>query len=255
MRRVVFVDLDDTLFQTQRKNPAADRLAAVDRDGAPLSFRCGRQEAFFDWLAGDARMVAVTGRSVAAFRRVMLPLGELAVCSFGGVILGVDGLPEPAWQARMAGPAAAAAAELEAWSVQVTRQAAGLGIDVRQRIIADAGLKLYLSIKHNRGLDGEAAALAQGLAPGLPAGWTLHHNGANLALLPPFLGKAAAVSFLLERLADEGPLLTLGVGDSLTDLGFMGLCDYVIAPSNSQIVASLAGGRGAGPAASGRAGP
>jgi hydroxymethylpyrimidine pyrophosphatase-like HAD family hydrolase len=239
MRRVVFVDLDDTLFQTQRKNPHADRLAAVDREGNPLSFRCGRQEAFLDWLAEDAMVIPVTGRSVDAFRRVTLPLGERAICSFGGVILDADGNPEQEWHGRMAEAAAGTAGTMDFLLGAVSDAAATHRVDARHRIIRDAGLPLYISVKHNAGDATEMTRLASAVSPSVPEGWTLHINANNMALLPPFLGKAAAVAFFLERFAGEGAFLTVGVGDSLTDVGFMSLCDFVIAPSKSQIVSVL----------------
>lgn len=239
MRRVVFVDLDDTLFQTQRKNPHADRLAAVDRDGKPLSFRCGRQEAFLDWLADDAMVIPVTGRNVDAFRRVTLPLGERAICSFGGVILDADGNPEPEWHGRMADAAGATAGTMDFLLGAVSDAAATHRVDARHRIIRDAGLPLYISVKHNAGLAEEMTRLASAVSPSVPEGWTLHINANNMALLPPFLGKAAAVAFFLERILGEGPVLTVGVGDSLTDVGFMAMCDFAIAPSKSQIMSVL----------------
>lgn len=241
MRRVVFVDLDDTLFQTQYKNPRADRLAAVDRDGNPLSFRCGRQEAFLDWLARDAMVVPVTGRSVDAFRRVRFHLGDRAICSFGGVILDADGNPEPEWHGRMADAALGIGGGMEGLLGAVADAAAGLRADVRHRIIWDAGLPLYLSVKHNAGAAEEMVRLAAAVSPSVPEGWTVHLNGNNMALLPPFLGKAPAVSHFLKRFVGEGPALTIGVGDSLTDVRFMELCDYAVTPTQSQIVSVLSG--------------
>lgn len=239
MRRVVFVDLDDTLFQTQRKNPHADRLAAVDREGNSLSFRCGRQEAFLDWLADGATVIPVTGRSVDAFRRVTLSLGERAICSFGGVILDADGNPESEWHRRMAEAADEAAETMDFLLGAVSDAAAAHRVDARYRIIRDAGLPLYISVKHNAGLAEEMTRLASAVSPSVPEGWTLHINANNMALLPPFLGKAFAVEFFLDRILGEEPILTVGVGDSLTDVGFMSLCDFVIAPSKSQIVSVL----------------
>lgn len=239
MKRVVFVDLDDTLFQTSRKNPSADMLAAVDSEGNPLSFRCGRQAAFLDWLAKDALVVPVTGRSVDAFRRVTLGLGDHAICSFGGVILGPGQEPHPEWHGRISEAAEAIAKPMDALHGIVASVAAELGVDARHRVIHDAGLPLYLSVKHNAGLAEEMTRLATAVQPSVPEGWTLHINASNMALLPPFLGKAAAVEFFLQTFVGDGPVLTVGVGDSLTDVGFMGLCDFAIAPSKSQIMSVL----------------
>ncbi|MBF0178258.1 MAG: hypothetical protein HQL63_15635 [Magnetococcales bacterium] len=235
MRRLVFVDLDDTLFQSEHKNPAADQPAAVDREGRPHSFLCERQAAFLAWLVRDATVVPVTGRNLDAFRRVVLTLGEWAICSFGGVILGPGDALDLEWQRRMSASAADSAAPMEALHRMVAEHAAAHEVDVRHRVICDAGLSLYLSVKHNTGSAAELARLAGVMAPAVPAEWTVHLNGNNLALLPPFLNKANAVAYFLERHAGADQPLTIGVGDSLTDLGFMALCDYIITPGGSQI--------------------
>jgi hydroxymethylpyrimidine pyrophosphatase-like HAD family hydrolase len=239
MQRIVFVDLDDTLFQTERKNPRADRLAAVGSDGKPLSFRCGRQEAFLDWLTKDAAVVPVTGRNVDAFRRVTIPFEGQVICSFGGVILGSDGEPDSEWHARMEEASRRTEAVMDGLLCKVGKEVANCRVDVRYRIVRDAGLPLYVSVKHNAGSAQETARLAAAVSPAAPEGWTIHLNGSNMALLPPFLGKAQAVGFFMKRFVGNGPVLTVGVGDSLTDLGFMELCDYVIAPARSQILSFL----------------
>ncbi len=236
MKRIVFVDLDDTLFQTARKNPTAAHIAAVDKTGQPLSFQCGKQIAFLEWLARDAQLVAVTGRSVDAYRRVLLPLGEQAICSFGGVILQPDGSPHPAWHQTMAAAAHDCAPQMVTLEQEIAALCAELEIDARHRIIYDAELPLYLSIKHNQHAVTELAQLAAASRPLLPTNWVLHLNGNNMAVLPPFLDKRRAVAFFLQQLTQDGPVVTIGVGDSLTDLGFMALCDYAIAPNGSQIL-------------------
>ncbi|KAA5605865.1 hypothetical protein F1188_09655 [Roseospira marina] len=239
MRRIVFVDLDDTLFQTHRKKPAADHPAAMDRDGHPLSFRCGRQVAFFEWLARDATVIPVTGRNVDAFRRVTLPFDSLAVCSFGGVILAANGQPDPVWHARMAQAADRTAPVLQRLLEGVAEAAADQRVDVRYRIIQDAGLPLYISVKLNAGDVEDMSRLGTAITSFVPDDWTIHLNATNLAVLPPFLGKAAAVAYVQAALIGEEPVLTVGVGDSLTDVAFMGLCDFAVAPSDSQIMAAL----------------
>jgi hydroxymethylpyrimidine pyrophosphatase-like HAD family hydrolase len=240
MRRIVFVDLDDTLFQTHLKNPGADRLAAVDRDGNPLSFRDRRQEAFLDWLSDDALVVPVTGRSVDAFRRVRIPrLDGMAICSFGGVILDGEGRPEPEWHRRMSEGAGGEAAMMAELLDLVATTAAADEVNVRYRVIRDAELPLYISVKHNANDFGEVARLASAITPSVPKDWIVHRNANNLALLPPFLGKAGAMAYFLERFVGDEPTLTFGVGDSLTDLAFMGLCDFAITPTNSQIMGAL----------------
>jgi hydroxymethylpyrimidine pyrophosphatase-like HAD family hydrolase len=60
----------------------------------------------------------------------------------------------------------------------------------------------------------------------------IHQNDRALSFLPLFINKKFAVQYLIEKYQ---PSLTLGVGDSLTDLSFMALCDFRIFPKNVQI--------------------
>lgn len=239
-----FVDLDDTLFNSERKAGAdRSRIAALDRQGKPLSYQSASQERFLEllWREGVV-LVPTTGRNVSAYRRVSLPLrADHAICSFGGTILGPDGAPEPRWHAMMLGEAEKAREGMEAILAALRYLTGALAQDMRFSIVSDAGIDLYVSVKHNQGDEAALGEVADWLRRDLPDGWHIHLNGNNLAFMPGFLGKAAAVRWFLANLP-RSPALTLGVGDSFTDLPFMALCDFAITPTaHSQIFASLAG--------------
>ena len=78
------------------------------------------------------------------------------------------------------------------------------------------------------------------LRPHLGDDYRLHQNGNNLAVLPAWLDKAHAVAHLLAKYhADHPALISIGMGDSSSDLPYMRLCDYLLAPSASQIARQL----------------
>jgi hypothetical protein len=52
---------------------------------------------------------------------------------------------------------------------------------------------------------------------------------------PPFLRKGLALKFLLEEVLVEKPAFTVGMGDSIDDGGFLGICDFAMMPTGSQI--------------------
>ena len=57
-------------------------------------------------------------------------------------------------------------------------------------------------------------------------------------MLAKTLNKARAVNYLHDRLeAEDGDILTLGMGDSQSDARFMAACDYAIVPSGTQLAA------------------
>src|SRR5262245_14155520 len=88
MRVVVFLDLDDTLFQTLPKCPEGGGFAPATHDssGRPASFMTPRQESLLHLLRG-ATIIPTTARNLAAFRNVLVPFDSFAILDFGGVIL------------------------------------------------------------------------------------------------------------------------------------------------------------------------
>lgn len=233
MTLYVFTDLDDTLFQTRGKCPADAALhtAAVDRQGQPLSFATEAQQHLLAWLEHGV-VVPVTGRNSAALARVRLSFPSFRITSHGAMVLGPEGSPDAHWLATLE-------TTLRSWQSRLTEVLEKLeehrqrhGLQLRCRIIEDQGLPCYLSVK------GEAAALAD-MASVVGELWEpslIHRNGENMALLPAFASKARAVTFVLERLAQAGIRpLSIGIGDSLTDMAFMQRCDYAMIPRRSQI--------------------
>jgi len=233
---IALTDFDDTLFQTRRKCPDDVVLTplAFGADGAPLGYATPAQLTLVRWLEATTLLVAVTARSTDALARCRVGWRH-AVAAHGGVVLRGDGTVDTGWSIG-----GAAAADLAALQTRVEADAAALAIGIRARIIAESGRPLYLVVKHARP-DGDDPALHRACAAAiadLPTGWTLHVNGNNVAFLPPGLGKAAAVAWLLPQLRAAYPgVPAIGIGDSLTDAGFMSLADFAMVPARSAMKA------------------
>lgn len=239
MRVIALVDLDDTLFQTIRKCPAdvaPDALTplASARSGEPLGFATPRQIGFLQWLSDGAHVVPVTARSLDALRRVHIPFAA-AVCAHGGVVLDDDGRPDAIWAARIADHAAAATPTLERLAGAIRRE----DPDLRVRVLTEGETPLYVLVKHPAIDEAALNGAIDRVLPDVPAGWTVHRNGNNIALMPSYLGKAHAVEYLLPKLRARFPdASVLGFGDSVTDAPFMALCDYAMMPTGSQLAAA-----------------
>jgi len=230
----LFVDLDDSLLQTREKCRQQPLIpAALDRAGTAHSFHTPQQSALLDLFA-EATLIPVTGRNLDALRRVTSPrFSSYRITSHGALVLGPDERPLQEWQTALDeqlprwGSRLAAVAELAQGHIRER------GYHLRTRIIEDLGFPVYLSVK---GPPDELEELARLLAAAWIEG-VVHMNDRNLALLPPFADKAAAVRYLMARIEASGSSkpVFIGIGDSLTDLSFLRLCHFALVPQHSQI--------------------
>lgn len=236
-----FVDLDDSLFCSARKCPpgAVLEAAAVLQDGQTISYTSAQQRALLAWLRRGATVVPVTARSVEALARVRLEFAGPAVASFGGVILDAQRRPDPLWAAHMHTQLADARPLLAEACAEMGAGIAASGIDAWAKLVDERGQTQYLLVKHRAADIGALAALRRNVlqpwAARRPA-WRVFQNDNNLVLLPPGLDKSHAVAHLMARLREcHGEILTVGLGDSISDAEFLGLCDYAMTPRHTQL--------------------
>lgn len=238
-RPLVFVDLDDTLFQTARKMPEGSprHVATLDIQGQPNGYMNPVQKAMVEWLLAHADVVPVTARSIEAYSRVQLPFQCGAVCSHGGVMLDADGQVDRDWHALMSETLAGVQQRLPALSEATLRAGERMGVSLRGWVVEEHGLCHYVVTKHNETDDAVLGrVLEQVRALELLDGMRVHANGNNLAFLPEGLSKRLAVQEWLRRdRALNGERPVLGFGDSLTDLGFMSECHWWATPARSQL--------------------
>lgn len=241
-RPLILADLDDSLFQTRPKcgDWAEGDLRLMSRlaDGAPSGYATPPQQALLGWLA-HGELVPVTARARAVLARVDIAQAP-AICANGGCILTHAGEPDPVWHDHLA----AEARRGEAPAALYPALAAGLDEDAfRHWMVSEDGLDLYIVIKSNHGDVPALASLAEALRSRLPAGWRIHANGNNLAFLPPWLNKRAAVRYFLEGVRRETPeRLVIGIGDSWSDAGFLDLADMAMIPTQAQLWQHIARG-------------
>src|SRR5688572_3497721 len=177
-RCIAFVDLDDTLFSTARKQPGPDGLvpAALLRTGDVVSYSNPAQRGLRQMLECAAEVIPVTARNVDGYRRVLLRFDGRAIVSYGATILLADGRVDSDWARRVAPLLAGARAELESLLrlVASTYDLGHTGLQVR--LVSDAADPAYLVVKH-AGND-EAMVKAAGLE--LIAPWMEQHPGFTL---------------------------------------------------------------------------
>lgn len=238
---LILADLDDSLFQTRGKcgDWPEERLRLMSRlaDGSPSGYATPPQQGLLAWLA-HGEIVPVTARSREVLARVVIPQAP-AICANGGCIITAEGTPDPAWHAHLV----AEAQRTEAPAALYPALTAGLDEAFRHWLVSEDGLDLYIVIKSNHGDVPALITLAEALAERLPPGWRVHANGNNLAFLPPWLNKRAAVAYWLEPVRRDTPeRLVVGIGDSWSDAGFLDLADMAMIPTAAQLWQHIARG-------------
>lgn len=232
MKPVIFADLDDSLFQTAPKCPnGIDGLLLMSTlaDGAPSGYATATQQNFLRWLR-IGQVIPVTARGTDVLARVNIEQAP-AICSNGGCILTDAAEIDGEWHDQLVERARHGDAVEDVYAAMTT----GLSDAFRHWMVSENGLPLYIVVKSNHGAADALEELAERLHPGKPTGWRRHSNGNNLAYLPPWLNKRDAVAYLIARIRTNAPdTPVVGIGDSLSDVGFMDLCDFAMTPTNSQ---------------------
>lgn len=230
MTSLVCTDLDRTVIYSAAAlslpGGAAPRLRCVEHyRGAPLSFLTERAARTLVALHGCAELVPATTRTPEQLARVRLPgpPARFAIASNGGHLL-VDGVPDPAWSARMrtrlrgCAPLATVAARLREQSgpfVHSLREAADL---FAYAVVDRAALPA-----------GWVADLATWCAS---RGWGVSVQGRKVYAVPHGLTKSAAAAEVRRR-CDAG--LLLAAGDSLLDADLLDAADAAIRPAHGEL--------------------
>lgn len=243
MKKYLFVDLDDTLFQSSGKCGADDadlHPAAFLKDGSAISFSTARQRAFLAMAQREMTLIPATARNREAYGRVGITFSDYAIVDYGGVVLAPGGAPDPFWLDRMGAAMRAALPGLERIGALIDQFSAQAGLLGRSRIIEDFGVPFYVVVKDPEKRAERLELIEREIVAPWCAGegkdYFIHRNGNNLAILPNALGKAHAVRYVCEKLSQQhGPILTFGMGDSSSDARFMSACDYAIVPSGTQL--------------------
>lgn len=234
-RIVIFLDLDDTILQTAPKCPPGEPVepAAVDRAGQTLSFMTRAQRRLLEFWMAQGEVIPVTGRTDDALARVMIEFRSWRITHHGAVIRRPDGRLPPWWHDEIRPLLVAAEASLRHVAARLNEDAATGGYRVSRHLVEER--LTYVSVKS----DDDGTALARLRARleenGLPPELALHHNGNNFALMVKGTQKRDAVRRVARELERDGPIVTIGAGDSLSDIPFLRACDFALVPKDSQI--------------------
>ncbi len=240
---ILLADIDDHFCHTTKKfrryvgdESTVGEPCVIDAAGKPLSYRSQKQKTYLEWLMANARVVPVTGRSSDSYLNVRLGFQGYAIVSFGGIILSPQGVPDPEWFAHIKAKSSGERDNLRGLASCVKEKGSK---ELNVKTVTDADVDLFLKVQHPGGEQVQLDIAAEIISANLPDGWVVHLNENQLCAYPGFLDKRLAVEYFLANLAGAYSLV-IGAGDSHTDTGFMSVCDFMLAPTQSQIFKSLA---------------
>ena len=218
MREILFAtDLDNTLLFSHRYRRPGD-ICAEYLEGKEQGFLTPQVWAWLENLPENLRLLPVTTRSVAQYRRIQWPVPpEWAVAVNGGILLRNGELDGP-WRADFTAIAAPFQPELARLAADLERWDWCL-----RRSLVD-GLYLYAVCPGEEGMM-DRAALYRGQTP-----LTVEPSGRKLYFLPPGLDKGAALERARRRFR---PSLVISAGDSTLDLPMLQRADLALVPDAS----------------------
>lgn len=233
-------DLDRTLIYSRsalglggitgaEAEPGPPLLCVESRSGVEVSYLTAAAGKLLTDLPPWAELVPFSTRTPEQLSRVRLPgpRSRYAVAANGGVLI-VDGVPDPAWTARISSELGTLAPLSEVWSHLERVCDPAWTLSLRRAV----ELFCYAVVDRERlpgtWVDELSAWTAE-------RGWRVSLQGRKLYLVPQTLTKAAAMAELAHRLEAS---LTLAAGDSLLDLDLLAGSDRGIHPAHGEIADS-----------------
>ena len=240
-KTVFFSDLDDTLVQSTHKiqNAVEYKKISTNRSGEYIGSSTSYQLKMMERMSRDAITIPVTGRNKAALDRFEKEWSSYQIVSHGAVVLNQEGQLDKEWEASIQDEVLESNWLLANVSEKLHELKETNHSDAEIRIIQDMGITCYLCVKGKKA-DSDIEPFIEALKEHMSntkevSQWRIHANGRNLAFLPPYANKARAVRFVKEKLNLTINDLTIGLGDSMSDLQFMNECHLWITPTQGQI--------------------
>ncbi|MBQ0849323.1 HAD family hydrolase [Streptomyces sp. NPDC057620] len=233
-RTLVASDLDRTLIYSANAlaltgpDAEAPRLLCVEvYQNKPLSYVTETAAGLLTELGGAADFVPTTTRTREQYHRIRLPgpAAKYAICANGGHLL-VDGVSDPAWQARVTARLADECAPLDEVRAHMAATADPAWV-LKQRVAED--LFVYFVVEREllpADWAKELAAWAEN------RGWTVSVQGRKVYAVPKPLTKSAAMREVARR---TGADLTLAAGDSLLDADLLLAADRAWRPGHGEL--------------------
>lgn len=233
-------DLDDTLFNSERKSNENNRSSVgwFNIDGSIGGYLSKEQELFWSWINNTTTVCPITARRANAFSRVNLKFSSWQAYDFGLVIL-KNNKEDLLWQEKQIEKIKADQHDFIKLKSSLKEMlfdgfALRNNFNITEEVVNN--YCVYINIKNKNKNTITLQKLFLLLDSFLDKNvFKLIFNDNNLSILPKWLDKKEAAQYIIEEAQKEEYELFIGIGDSISDLGFMTICDWAIMPKVSQI--------------------
>ena len=197
-----------------------------------------KQKRFFEFISKDSVVIPTTARTLEAYNRVKLEFHHSVICTHGALILKPNGEIDQGWAKKMREGQLnyqSRLQELKETCIADTNDFAG---NIRIGPTKEFGASYFLSCKHLYNDEEALHEYAARVQSKLSKDYWTHLHGNDFSILPMYFSKRKAMEYVLTNHFPDHEL-TIGVGDSISDLDFMQACDFLVIPGSSQIAHSL----------------
>lgn len=243
MSVLVFTDVDDTLMTTGRKVAPELRVAtgALGKSGKPFSFMTQAHLDLYERLCSMSEQlpIAVTARDHKGLERVQLKFNTQAVVDFGATVINDRGEVCHLWDAQMTQQ------QDKGLEQQIYRlvDRVLLNVDVESYEIRrnPQGLLAFINLRSED--KAQYSALESVIARAMDRAQlrphvVLHRTGRDIAIMPAYINKGAAVRHIVAMNGWENHT-RIGCADSLSDVSFLKHMHFSVVPCDSRAMTSL----------------
>lgn len=228
---ILFLDLDDTLFQTKFRNKNGLYPATKTENSQNISYMTEYQNTFLNMILSleNIKIIPLTARILDQYNRTFISKNKkitLVSLYFGGLIL-ENGIKDIIWEEQIKN-------NYEKMKLPLNQMYESIleFLDKSKFRISILD-NYYISIKNkDKKSETENIFLLEKIKEIITDEYFIHFNNNNIAIVPNFIDKKEVAKYFISK---YNPKMTIGMGDSISDFNFMSICDFKIIPSKSQI--------------------